>query len=273
VDDEAAQWASDRDRFVRAQRSAAGADSVTGLDDAGPLAREFAALTRTLLAASTVAQVLGQVVAAAQTVIPAAQLASVTLRSTDGAFHTPVQTDPIAAALDQQQHQSGRGPCVDAARPDGPAMAMAGDLATDARWPEFAAASVRAGYRSVLVTTLMASPGRAGLGGALNLYARGPGAFVPADQDQALLLATHAALAVATTQAVSAADLERSQLNAAIASRDVIGQAKGILMARQGLGAEEAFDVLRRTSQDLNVKLVELARTVAEHPAALDTNS
>ena len=63
-----------------------------------------------------------------------------------------------------------------------------------------------------------------------------------------------------------------NQLRQAIASRDVIGQAKGILMARRGLTAEEAFDVLRRTSQDLNVKLVELAGTVTAHPTALDTD-
>ena len=69
---------------------------------------------------------------------------------------------------------------------------------------------------------------------------------------------------------MSAADVERRQLAEAIASRDMIGQAKGILMARRGLSPEEAFDVLRRTSQDINVKLVDLATTVTQRQDALD---
>ncbi len=268
--DEVMDWASERKRFVRAVPSVDGAGPDTGLDEVGPLAREFAWLARSLLAASTVAEVLTQVVAAARTVIPAVHLASVTLRSADGSFHTPVQTDPIAAELDQQQYRSGRGPCVDAARPDGPALAVADDLSTDRRWPAFADASVRAGFHSVLATTLIPRPGPSCLSGALNLYARDRGAFAPADRDRALLLATHASLALATTAAVSAAELERSQLRQAIASRDVIGQAKGILMGRRGLSADEAFDVLRRTSQDINVKLADLVRTVIQNHRTLD---
>lgn len=263
-------WTSEHEQFVRAQRTVDGADPTTGLDDAGPLAREFGLLTRSLLAATTVAEVLDQIVAAARTVIPAVDLASVTMRSDDGTFHTPVATDPVAAVLDQQQYRAGRGPCVDAARPDGPALAAADDLSTDRRWPEFADASVRAGLHSLLATTLIPDAEPPRLPGALNLYARGRGAFVPADRDRALLLATHASLALSTTAAVSAADLERSQLRAAIASRDLIGQAKGILMGRRGLSADEAFDVLRRTSQDLNIKLVELAATVTKNHHAVD---
>ena len=83
-----------------------------------------------------------------------------------------------------------------------------------------------------------------------------------ADRDVLLLLATHASLALATTNAVTRAELQAANLRKAIDSRDVIGQAKGIIMARRGVSAEEAFDVLRRTSQDLNVKLSELASTL-----------
>ncbi len=273
MSDDLREWDADRERFVGAHPGTAATGTAgdrDGLDDAGPLAREFLLLTRALLSASTVAEVLTRVVAAARRTIPAVHMASVTLREPDGTFHTPVQTDPIAVELDQAQYRSGRGPCVESARPAGPAMAVADDLGTDGRWPEFASASVRAGFASVLATSLM--PDRTGgeLPGALNLYSRGRYAFTPADVDRALLLATHASLALATTAAVSAADLERSQLRTAIASRDVIGQAKGILMARRGLTADEAFDVLRRTSQDINIKLVDLATTVSERPDALD---
>jgi AmiR/NasT family two-component response regulator len=65
------------------------------------------------------------------------------------------------------------------------------------------------------------------------------------------------------------AELERAGLHRAIVSRDVIGQAKGILMARQGLDADAAFGLLRRTSQDLNVKLVDIAEALVGKHAAL----
>ncbi|MDQ4116112.1 MAG: ANTAR domain-containing protein [Actinomycetota bacterium] len=266
------QWQQDRARFVRDQhtREAVDTEPTEETTDVSPLAREFAALTRSLLQATTVADVLRQVVVAACIVIPAAHLASITLRGQDHSYHTPAQTDPIAIELDQVQYRSGRGPCVEAARPDGPAMAVSEDLSGEQRWPEFAKASARAGFTAVLATTLPDnSPAR--LPGALNLWSRER--FVPADRDRALLLATHASLALATTSALDAAELERSQLRAAIASRDVIGQAKGILMGRRGLTAEDAFDVLRRTSQDINVKLVDLATALTNRPDGLDDAS
>ncbi|WP_308210250.1 ANTAR domain-containing protein [Amycolatopsis iheyensis] len=85
----------------------------------------------------------------------------------------------------------------------------------------------------------------------------------------ALLLATHASLALNQARGTEVAELERANLHRAIASRDVIGQAKGILMARQGLDAEAAFDLLRRTSQDLNVKLADIAAGLVGNHTAL----
>ncbi|MDT7798847.1 MAG: hypothetical protein QOI78_2280, partial [Actinomycetota bacterium] len=65
-------------------------------------------------------------------------------------------------------------------------------------------------------------------------------------------------------------ELEATHLRKAVESRDVIGQAKGILMQRRGITADEAFDVLRRASQELNVKLADLARTLADRHTELD---
>ena len=105
--------------------------------------------------------------------------------------------------------------------------------------------------------------------GALNYYSRTPGGLDDADRDVALVFATHAAVALRGAQVMEAAELRASQLGEAVRSRDVIGQAKGILMERRGLTADEAFDTLRRTSQDLNVKLRDLAQTLAERRADL----
>ncbi|MEJ8280786.1 GAF and ANTAR domain-containing protein [Pseudonocardia spirodelae] len=263
-------WLADRDLFVAAEQRDGTAEQA--IAEAGPLAREFTALTGALLASGSVADVLARVVAAARRVVPGADLVSVTLRDDDGRFHTPVETAPAASVIDEAQYSSGRGPCVESARADGPALASADDLAADERWPEFARAAVEHGFRSVLACSLVPNAEPPRLPGALNVYATGPGTFTPDDRDRLLLLSTHASLALATCVSVSAAELQATQLRQAIASRDVIGQAKGILMARRGLTAEGAFDVLRRTSQDLNVKLVELAGTVTAHPHALDAD-
>ncbi|EMD25751.1 GAF and ANTAR domain-containing protein [Amycolatopsis azurea] len=238
---------------------------------AGPLAEQFVELTRLLLAASTPAQVLEQVIDAAYRVVPGADLVSITLRAPDGTFHTPVSTGEIALKLDEVQYRAGTGPCVDAADSGSPGYIRSEDLATEKRWPDFSEAAVRHGYTAILSTVLVpdATPPR--LPGALNIYSHRPGALDSLAQDTALLLATHGSLALASTTAVGRAELEASHLRLAVESRDVIGQAKGILMQRRGLTADEAFDLLRRTSQDLNVKLAELARTLAARHTELDT--
>ena len=64
-------------------------------------------------------------------------------------------------------------------------------------------------------------------------------------------------------------ELEVAQLRQALQSRDVIGQAKGILMERRGISADEAFDVLRRASQSLNIKLTTVAQTLVDRRAEI----
>lgn len=236
--------------------------------DAG-LAARFASLTQALLAVDSVAEALRRVVLAARDTVRSADVVSVTLRSPDGAFHTPVETDELATDLDQLQYEYGEGACVEAARPDGPAMALSGDLATDPRWRRFGPAAAERGIRSLLSTALLPNAEPPQLSGALNVYSRHPDTFTNRDRDVLLLFATHASLALARTEAVTRHELEIQQLRSAIDSRDVIGQAKGILMARRNLSATEAFDVLRRTSQDNNIRLLDLAETLAANPKGL----
>ncbi|MEV4602039.1 GAF and ANTAR domain-containing protein [Amycolatopsis sp. NPDC049253] len=244
---------------------------ATGSDDRfGGLGGEFRDLTRSLLEVTTVGGVLKQLVTAAVRVIPVASVVSITLRSPDGMFYTPIETDPVAVELDQVQYRTGEGPCLDAARPDGPAHAESQDLAHEPEWPKFGPAAAERGMGSMLAIALLPDAREPQLSGALNVYAREAGALTATDRDLALLLATHGSLALATTHAVTAADLQRAHLRKAIDSRDVIGQAKGILMQRRGISADEAFDILRRTSQDLNVKLAVLAETLATRHTEID---
>ena len=85
-----------------------------------------------------------------------------------------------------------------------------------------------------------------------------------------LLLATHASLALAHARTAELAGLRQAQLHRAIDTHDIIGQAKGILMNRQGITAEEAFDLLSEASQHLNVGLLDLATDLATRHNELD---
>jgi len=104
---------------------------------------------------------------------------------------------------------------------------------------------------------------------ALTVYSRTPGGLDEGDRHIALLLATHASLAAARTRTAEIGELRSAHLRTALVSRDVIGQAKGILMAKKNIDAEAAFDILRRTSQQLNTKLSEIAETLARRQSEL----
>ncbi|WP_290052567.1 ANTAR domain-containing protein [Amycolatopsis solani] len=232
------------------------------------LGDQLAALTRVLLDATSVGQALTQVVAATTVIVPHARLVSITLRDPGGRFFTPVDAPDVAADLDDVQYRTGQGPCLDAATPDGPAYALEQDLARTTSWPQFAAVATAHGLGAVLSTAIVPPSGPATISGALNIYAHRDG-ITDTDRHRALLLATHASLALQHARSTEIAELERADLRRAIASRDVIGQAKGILMARQGLDADAAFNLLRRTSQDLNVKLTDIAAGLIGNHTAL----
>ena len=257
------EWQRDKAAFTAAPQA----------PENGPLARQFAELTTSLLTAPTVEDVLRRVLEATTLMVPAADLASFTLIGPDGQFHTPAETGEVAIELDRLQYRFGEGPCVESADPAGPAVAIAPDLADEPRWPRWAPGAVELGVGSVLSTALIPGPPTGRSAGALNVYGRSPNGLDEADRDVLLLLATHASLAIARTDAVTRAELQAAHLRTAIDSRDVIGQAKGIIMARRGITADEAFDVLRRTSQDLNVKLAELAETLAARHKEIDLPS
>ncbi|WP_233223403.1 ANTAR domain-containing protein [Amycolatopsis sp. CA-128772] len=252
------EWFADLEAAVAGRRPAGGFEtSLAGFEE----------LTGTLLGDTTVADALRHIVDAAVRVVAGADLVSITLQAADGAFFTPVETTPVASDLDQVQYRSGEGPCLSAALPDGPGYVVSEDLGTEDRWPSFTAAAAGQGLRSIISTALQPGDGGGVVAGALNLYSREVRGLDLADRHTALLLATHASLAMAHARTAELAALERLHLRRAVTSRDVIGQAKGILMQRQGITAEEAFDLLRRTSQRLNVKLVDLAETLAaRHP-------
>jgi GAF domain-containing protein len=230
-------------------------------------------LTRLLMAAETVDDVLRRVVTTARHAIPGADLVSITIRYDDGTLETPASTGSEAGDLDQAQYRTGKGPCIDAADPAGPAYAISNDLSIETAWPDFTASATVRGYASVLSTTLLSGPEPVPFTGALNVYSRDRGVFDDTVRDLAFILATHASLALTaarTRQALADADDTIANLRRALEGRTIIGQATGILMARRKLTAEQAFDVLKRTSQNRNIKLARLAALLADGAHADD---
>jgi len=154
--------------------------------------------------------------------------------------------------LDRLQQRLGDGPCVNAAKRQ--SVFRIDDTREDLRWPEFCAEAARLNVRSMLCVPLWID--ERGLG-ALSLYADQAAAFSESHERITILLATFAALALAEAQ-------RADQMHDALSSRDVIGQAKGILMERHGVTADAAFSVLSRVSQAENIKLAEVARRFVE---------
>lgn len=261
-------WSEDKYRFVHdasQQQRAIGSEGYllptrVG-NDLGPLAHEFEALARSLFEATTVAGVLARVVDVTHRVVPGAELVSVTLVTSTGGHVSPAYIEPLAVDLDELQYFLDEGPSLDATHDPGTGQASSQELGSGYEWPSFGPAAADKGVHSVLSTGLFPD-GQPPRLGALNCYSHRLHGLDAADQNIALILAAHASTALAATQAASAAELETAHLLKALESRDVIGQAKGILMQRRNIEAEQAFDILRKASQSLNIKLAEIARTL-----------
>lgn len=163
-------------------------------------------------------------------------------------------TDELPATVDALQYRLREGPCLDAA--DAAAVVMADDLAADGRWPEFAPMCVdQTGVRSMLSLRLaIGGSDRAGM----NFYAQRANAFDELDVRVGSILATFAALAVEGQ--LREGDIVN--LETALRTNRQIGTAVGILMATEKVTEADAFDLLRKASNHLNRKLVDIAEHV-----------
>ena len=161
-------------------------------------------------------------------------------------------TGDLPEDVDRLQGRLRQGPCLDAVWDHD--IVRVDDVAADERWPDFAREAPRLGVRSMMCFQLFVAGDQLG---ALNMYARTPGAFDEESEEIGLLFASHAAVALAGAE-------HEQNLRAGMSSRDLIGQAKGILMERHLLTADQAFGGLARISQELNRKLVDVARELAD---------
>jgi transcriptional regulator with GAF, ATPase, and Fis domain len=218
----------------------------------GPLksddASAFARLSQELLAEPASDYTLQRVVDLAVATVAGCHYAGVTLKH-NGQMDTPAASDPVVRHLDEAQYRLDEGPCVDAVRAQDTYVIT--NTATESRWPRWAPIAAEAGVRSVLSVRLE-TPRQ--VVGSLNLYSRTMEAF---DGDARLsghIYAMHASNAIYANSTVE-------NLGIGMRTRHLIGMAQGMLMLRYGLDEDQAFQFLRRRSQEQNVKL----RSVAEN--------
>jgi GAF domain-containing protein len=233
-------------------------------DPTSELAADLSESVRLLFTAGSVAGTLAQVVELAVATVEGCDFAGLFLLEND-VVTSPIRTDPTVDEVDALQHATGEGPCLDAITHR--QMFYADDLATDPRWPRFGPQADAAGIRSVLALPLSTN----GREGALNLYARYPAAFGVADRAKGVILATLAGFAISAARSHESEERRADNLSTALGTRELIGQAQGILMERERITSDEAFDILRRASQHLNRKLRDVAQDLVDTGANPET--
>ena len=191
----------------------------------------------------------------AKTVMPGNTEASVTLLVRDNAS-TVASTGQLAVDLDETQYERGHGPCLHAARTAEPTEIA--DTRTDRRWPDYSRRAAERGNLSSLSVPLVIDEDER-VAGALNLYARLPNAFDEHSRSAAMAFGPYAAVAAGNMYAYQNARNMADNLQAALESRAVIDQAKGILIERHKLTPDQAFQLLARASMNANRKLRDVA--------------
>jgi hypothetical protein len=177
----------------------------------------------------------------------------------DGRFYTVASSDEIAARIDAFEREIGEGPCLDAIRDE--SVFHDADLEDGSPWPHLAKRVLAETPVRSMAGFRIRTGDETGTSGALNLFSDTPGGLTERAVDQGIVLASFISVALV------ASDERRSAqtLRAGLESNREIGKAMGLLMAFHKVSDEEAFGMLRRASQDMNMKLSDVARQVVEH--------
>jgi hypothetical protein len=211
------------------------------------LAGQLGSLARSLQHEADPDRILATMVRGAIDLIPGVDEGSISVVHDRRNVGSRAPSSALAKQLDALQGETGQGPCLDA-------MFMhqtvhVPNMASETRWPRFAHRAAEAGAGSMLCFQLWVEGDNLG---ALNLYAGRAGAYTRESVHVGLLVAAHAAVAFAEAMKVE-------QLGEALATRDLIGQAKGILIERYKISADQAFTILDRSSSTTNMKLRDVA--------------
>ena len=209
---------------------------------------QLAEASRELHAEPDTKQTLQRSVALATELIPNCHYAGISMVHRNRTIDTPAATHDLVNRGDQLQYALGEGPCLDAIWHYD--TVISANLAEEDRWTTWAPrVASELNIRSMLALRLFTSTE---LVGGLNLYSKAIDAFDEDDAYTGTYLAAQIAVAVAETQ-------QTDSLRIGALNRTVIGQAQGILMERYKIGADQAFNLMRRVSQDNNIKLIRVA--------------
>jgi GAF domain-containing protein len=192
--------------------------------------------------------VLAELAEHAAVEIPGAQYAGITVTRNAKHIDTPAATHIWPVLLDKIQQRYTEGPCLTAAWEE--KIIHVPDLETEDRFPHYREdALAETPVRTIMAFQLFIAGETMG---ALNVYADEPNVFDAESRTIGMVFAAHSSVAWNSAR-------RDEQFKKALASRDVIGQAKGMIMERYGVDAVQAFDLLRKLSQDSNVPLTTVA--------------
>jgi transcriptional regulator with GAF, ATPase, and Fis domain len=235
-------------------KQAVGGDEMTTSRRSG-IIREVAKLVETLQQQpdADLDDALHELTQSAAEAMPGAQHAGISIAARSGKVRTASATDRYPVLLDEIQQRHAQGPCLSAAW-EHHTMRI-DDMMREDRWPAYCRDAVEESpIRSVMSFQLFAHHNSMG---ALNFYAEHPNAFDDEAAELGLILATHTAIAWNMVR-------RDEQFRSALASRDIIGQAKGMIMERFKIDAVQAFELLKRLSQSSNTPLTAVARQLVE---------
>ncbi|MFD6286134.1 GAF and ANTAR domain-containing protein [Streptomyces sp. NPDC060205] len=210
-----------------------------------------AEMARDLLAQDSAQGTLDRVAEHAKVLIDGCDEAGI-LTVRQGEVHALAATSDVVRRSDRMQQDLQEGPCFDAVTDREQIYAIEDLREPNKKWPRFAPELRKLGMGSMMGFLLFTEDDNLG---ALNVYSHKPDAFDETARRAGWILASHAAVAFSAART-------HQQLSHAMETRHEIGEAMGILMERYGLSEDSAFKVLRKTSQDRNVKLREIARQI-----------
>lgn len=216
----------------------------------------FAALAEIIYQGSEPREVYAAICVAATLIVSGCDHASLIVQQ-NGRYVTVGASDRIAQRIDDLERAVGDGPCLDAIEEETPQVET--DLTRPTLWPDLAARLIaETPVRGAMGFRILVDRQKTG---ALDLFSDTPNRFDTQSAGQAIVLASFASVAINAMAKGEDVDTLRRGL---LSNRE-IGKAVGMLMLLHGVSEDEAFDVLRRSSQDLNIKLADVARRVIEH--------
>ncbi|WP_445259015.1 ANTAR domain-containing protein [Nocardioides aurantiacus] len=224
------------------------------------IARAIGRAAQQMGQATSVEEVLELIASSAAETLPAFDHVGVSTVEMRGEVQTRAATSDLVVELDRLQYRLSEGPCVDSLA--GEDVVAAPDIEQDQRWPRYVPQAVERGLRSQLAVRLHLAD--RGTTGGLNLYSTTTDRIDPAEVSSAGLFAVHAALALGRA-------MESEALTAAVVTRQVIGQAIGILMERYQIDEKGAHAFLWRASSRGNVRVRDIAQRLVDEAASRRT--